>query len=450
MKPSPKSTPKHKHKHQKWVSDRGLGLGTCIGGELRKKDVGTASTSTSVAATTDQLFDATATVNSLFICSIFFIEELTSVKIRSSEESVEKKVRTVVQPGMAEMKRHTNIDRISNLPWDVLDTILVHIPLKEAVRTSILSSPIKSWWPNKGIKELILKEFDSIKRFKLPSEVFSCPQLSCLELYGCIIMLSPTFRGLNSLISLNLSHIYISSDTLENLIVNCPVLERLTLINIDHSTVFRISNLNLKYLKIDSKFEDICLKNVPLLSTVDIRLRVNPQHSDQGKACNLARVIGCLYSINKLILSSNFLEFLAYNDVPERLPALLNHLLTLDLRDARLDSPKVVKVLLSILCSSPSLEELIISVSPLCRFSFLDFQRAHCLVDLYFNKLKVVKIRGLLSTNPECEFIKFILAHSPVLETITIVTYGREIIPNSVLLQFEPASEHVKVISLRS
>lgn len=42
---------------------------------------------------------------------------------------------------------------------------------------------------------------------------------------------------------------------------------------------------------------------------------------------------------------------------------MLNHLLTLDLRDARLDSPKVVKVLLSILCSSPSLEELIISVS---------------------------------------------------------------------------------------
>ncbi|KAL0015204.1 hypothetical protein SO802_002273 [Lithocarpus litseifolius] len=416
---------------------------------------------------------------------------------------------------MAEMKRHTNIDRISNLPWDVLDTILVHIPLKEAVRTSILSSKWRYKWtglsrfniddkcfpsylsdkvlrwkvilkiihqvqsnhggpvekfrlaaycmPNhcdldqwiwfltdKGIKELILKEFDSIKRFKLPSEVFSCPQLSCLELYGCIIMLSPTFRGLNSLISLNLSHIYISSDTLESLIVNCPVLERLTLINIDHSTVFKISNLNLKYLKIDSKFEDICLKNVPLLSTVDIRLRVKPQHSDQGKACNLVRVIGCLYSVNKLILSSNFLEFLAYNDVPERLPAMLNHLLTLDLRDAILDSPKVVKVLLSILCSSPSLEELIISVSPLCRFYFLDFQRAECLVDLYFNKLKVVKIRGLLSTNHECEFLKFILAHSPVLETITIVTYGGEIIPNSVLLQFEPASEHVKVISLRS
>lgn len=89
-------------------------------------------------------------------------------------------------------------------------------------------------------------------------------------------------------------------------------------------------------------------------------------------------------------------------------------------------------------------------MSPFCTFSFLDFERAECLEDLYFNKLKVVKIRGLLSTYPECEFIKFILAHSPVLETITIVTYGGEIIPNSVLLQFEPASEHVKVISLRS
>lgn len=33
-----KSSTKHKHKHRKWVNNRGLGLGACIGGELRKND----------------------------------------------------------------------------------------------------------------------------------------------------------------------------------------------------------------------------------------------------------------------------------------------------------------------------------------------------------------------------------------------------------------------------
>ncbi len=299
---------------------------------------------------------------------------MTSIKICSFEESIEKNIRKVDdQPGMTTMEKHTNIDRISNLPWDVLDSILVHIPLNEAVRTSILSSKWRYKWTGlsrfiiddkclpcylsdkvvrwkeimkiihqvqsnnggpiekfklaaycqpdhsdldqwirflteKGIKELILKGFDSVKRFKLPSCVFSCPQLSCLELNGCIINLSPTFRGLNSLASLHLAYVYISSDTLESLIVNCAVLERLTLLNIDHSAVFKINNLNLKYLKIDSNFEDICLKNAPLLSSVDIRLKDVPRHYDQGKTCNLVRVIGCLYGIHKLILSSCFLE----------------------------------------------------------------------------------------------------------------------------------------------
>lgn len=275
------------------------------------------------------------------------------------------------------MEKHTNVDRISSLPWDVLDTILVSMPLKEAARTSILSSWWRSKWtglsqfvindtclpsylsdkvvrwkeimkiihqvqlnhsgpiekfklaaychPNhsdldqwiqflteKGIKELILQEFDSVKRFKLPSCLFSCPQLSCLELYGCIVSLSPTFRGFNCLASLHLTHVSISSDTLEVLVSNCPVLESLMLLHIDHPSFLRINNPKLKHLKIDSKFEDICLQNAPLLSSVDICLRIIPQHLDQVKACNLVRVIGCLHGIGKLILSSHFLEVVVF------------------------------------------------------------------------------------------------------------------------------------------
>lgn len=424
-------------------------------------------------------------------------------------------MRKTDQPGMTEMEKHTNIDRISNLPWDALDTILVHMPIKEAARTSILSSKWRYKWislsqfiiddkclpsslsdkvvrwkeimkiihqvqsnhsgpiekfklaaychPNhsdldqwiqflteRGMKELILQEFDCVQRFKVPACLFSCTRLSCLELYGCVINPSPSFRGFKSLASLHLAHVSIRSDTLEFLIANCPVLERLTLLNIDHSAVVKINNLNLKYLKIDSKFEDICLKNAPLLSSVDIRLKVIPRHPDQGRTCNLVRVIGCLYGINKLILSNHSLEFLAHNDVPERLPAMLDHLFVLDLREVRFDSLKDVRVSLSMLSSAPNLEELIISVSNSTGVlnTVLDFLRAQCLLETYFKKLKVVKIRGIWGTRTEWEFIKFILAHSPVLEAMTIVKYSGERIPDSLFLQVDRASDHVKVTSL--
>ncbi|XP_062150452.1 F-box/FBD/LRR-repeat protein At1g13570-like [Alnus glutinosa] len=424
-------------------------------------------------------------------------------------------MRKTDQPGMTEMEKHTNIDRISNLPWDVLDTILVHMPLKEAARTSILSSKWRYKWTSlsrfiiddkclpsclsdkvlrwkeimkimhqvqsnhsgsiekfklaaychpihsdldqwiqflteRGLKELVLQEFDSVMRFKLPACLFSCPQLSCLELYGCVINLSPSFRGFNSLSSLHLANSSIRSDTLEFLIANCPVLERLTLLNNERSAVLKINNLNLKYLKIDSKFEDICLQNAPLLSSVDIRLKMIPRHPDQGRACNLVRVIGCLYGIKKLTLSTHFLEFLASNDIPERLPAMLDHLLALDLREVRFDNLKDVRVSFSMLNSAPNLEELIISVSNSSEVSntVLDFLRAHCLLETYFIKLKVVKIRGIWGTRTEWEFIKFILAHSPALEAMTVVKYGGERIPDSLFMQVERASDHVKVTSL--
>ncbi|KDP24339.1 hypothetical protein JCGZ_25635 [Jatropha curcas] len=419
------------------------------------------------------------------------------------------------------MENQAKIDRISNLPWDVLDSILVHLPLREAARTSILSRKWRYKWtglsqfvfddkcirsslsdkvarwveimkiinkvrfyhsgpiekfklatyccPNysdlnqwidflteKGIKELIIQDFSFIKRFKLPSCVFSCPKLNCLELYGCIFRLPTFFRGFDCLKSLQLSHSFIVSDTLESLICNCPVLEKLTLWNIDHLSFVRIHNPNIKYLKLDSKFEDICLGSSSLLATVDIRMIPMYGHAilrrhEQGKVCNLVRVLGCLDSINKLSLYGQFLEFLANDDVPERLPTMLNCLLALDLREVRFTRLRDLKASISILRSCPNLEELLITVDTSSQehTTVTDFVRAQCLCDFYFNKLKVVKIRGIFGSGTEWEFIKLLLAHSPMLELMTIVKYsGGERISELLLQQLDRASEHVKFTSL--
>ncbi|XWS36888.1 hypothetical protein CRYUN_Cryun20dG0123900 [Craigia yunnanensis] len=85
------------------------------------------------------------------------------------------------------------------------------------------------------------------------------------ELHGCIFKLPSIFRGFNCLKSLYLTQ-------------------------------------NLKYLEIDSEFEDISLESSPLLASVDIRVipvdgTTMPRQLEEGNPSNLIRVLGCLYGV---------------------------------------------------------------------------------------------------------------------------------------------------------
>ncbi|XVF81859.1 hypothetical protein PTKIN_Ptkin15bG0189400 [Pterospermum kingtungense] len=418
------------------------------------------------------------------------------------------------------MERPENSDRISNLPWDVLNNILVHLPLKDAARTSLLSRkwrykwaslsefvitdkcitssmPYKARWVEvvrrilhqvqshnrgpiekfkisaycypdhsdldeliifltlKGIKELILRDICFIRRFELPLCLFSCSQLICLELHGCILKLPSMFRGFNCLKNLQLTQVSITSETLECLIRSCPVLERLALFNIYHLTIIRIFNQNLKYLRIDSEFEDISLEGNPLLACVDIRMipmtRITiPRQLEEGNPSNLIRVLGCLYGVKKLTLSSYFIKFLANGSVPDRFPTPLFNLSFLYLKEIEFHSLQDISAAFSILRSSPNLEELVISVghSNAVIRSVVDFLEEQCLLDFFFSQLKVVRIRGVCWTTTEWEFLKLILAHSPVLEVLIIVNSRFQMIAESLLLQAERASENLKIMNL--
>lgn len=434
------------------------------------------------------------------------------------EEPIKKTMKK--HENLAGMEKQIKIDRISNLPWDVLDTILVRLPLRDAARTSILSSKWRYKWTNlsqfilndkcirnfisdkasrwieirkiidqvqsnhngpiekfklaayccpnysdldqwirflieKGIKELIIQEFSVIKHFKLPDSVFCGPKLSHLELYGCILRPPSSFKGFDCLKILQLSHVLITSDTLEHLIRNCPVLEKLTLLNLQNPAHIRIYNPNLKYVKVDSAFEDICLEHSLLLASVDIRMLpknqgTTLQHPEQGKVCTLIRVFGSLRGINRLSLSNQFLEFLANKDVPERLPTPFNSLMALELKEIRFASLKGIAASISILRSSPNLKDLLVTVYPCDEISkpVMDLVTAQLLSDFYFDQLKVVKIRGIIGTRIEWEFLRLILAHSPVLESMTIVKFRGERLSESFLQEVERASNHVKFISL--
>ncbi|XP_071741366.1 F-box/FBD/LRR-repeat protein At1g13570-like [Rutidosis leptorrhynchoides] len=175
-------------------------------------------------------------------------------------------------------------DRISRMPDDVLTDIMDHLPIEDAVRTSILSRnwrykwhsltqlrlnlgkhscciernistillslngpvtnfdlcvkhyyvsdvvDISSWvlfLSRKGIKKLTI--FNFYQTLELPNHLFSCSELKHMSLYKCCFHLPTNFRGFPNLLTLDLSHVVFKSGTYGKFISQCPLLKSLTI-----------------------------------------------------------------------------------------------------------------------------------------------------------------------------------------------------------------------------
>jgi hypothetical protein len=253
-------------------------------------------------------------------------------------------------------------DRISCLPDHVIDQILSFLPIKEAGRTSVLSSQWRNKWhtmPNlvfdehclsktasqdpsifniellrivdhvlllhsapiikfqisdynqshinpspifdrwifyligRSIKELVLDVWLN-EHYKIPLCLFSCQSLQHLELICCWLKPPTMFEGLNNLTSLELDEVTITQDALEKLISGCPLLQSLTLIDIDNVTQINIHAPNLKHFDMMGKFKDISFDNTFQLETVHVELSLylnseNNQSRLQGCSSNLLK-----------------------------------------------------------------------------------------------------------------------------------------------------------------
>lgn len=231
------------------------------------------------------------------------------------------------------------VDRISNLPGHIIDKILSLLTLRDAVRTSILSSKWRYKWVNLTslvfdnqsvlvssqdptiIKNKMVKIVDHVlllhnglihkfklshrdlqgvcdidrwilflsrgsvkefileiwkgQRYKLPSSLYLCDKLSHLELFNCLLKPPLGFNGFKILTSLDLQHITMDQDVFEDLIHRCPLLERLTLMNFEGFANLKIHAPKLTFFDIGGVFEDVVFENTFHLSTVSIGLYVN-------------------------------------------------------------------------------------------------------------------------------------------------------------------------------
>ncbi|KAL6012597.1 hypothetical protein ACLOJK_003086 [Asimina triloba] len=225
-------------------------------------------------------------------------------------------------------------DRLCNLPQNVIEAVLVLLPIRDAVRTSILSSQWRYRWtaipqlvfnkeciphpltcPNLNrlhrvniVNQILLRHRgpihkfkcsrylqscpdidtwitflcnDGIKEFtlhcsegdmhKVPVHLFSCKDLQSLELAKCSVKPPPTFSGLANLKTLVLCQITITSEALEHLLSRCTFLEDLKLEDFQGLTHLKLVCPNAKKITIKGSFQDLCF-STPLLAFADIFL----------------------------------------------------------------------------------------------------------------------------------------------------------------------------------
>ncbi|KAL3631285.1 hypothetical protein CASFOL_024269 [Castilleja foliolosa] len=225
-------------------------------------------------------------------------------------------------------------DFISELPTSIIETILTKLPIRDAVKTSILSTKWRYKWVSlthlvfddrsstnyndraliqekivnfitrclflhegpihkfslcssylqsspdidqwllfisrKAVKELIL-ELGEGEWFRAPSSIFLCKNLTRLELVRCELDPPFNFSGFSFLKYLNLQQVLIPPDDIECLISRCPLLESLTLSYFD-SLELTVRAPNLKYLILEGEFKDLCLASAPSLVAISVAM----------------------------------------------------------------------------------------------------------------------------------------------------------------------------------
>ncbi|KAJ4732538.1 F-box/RNI/FBD-like domain protein [Rhynchospora pubera] len=237
------------------------------------------------------------------------------------------------EPRKSRVSHNLHCDYISDLPDDLKHKIFSKLPIKDVVRTSILSSKWKDSWTSipslefeekstslafdesstesrlvKLVDNVLMVHYGPILKFKLvsknpcneaigrwmhilskngigclelryggdegckiPSRLFSCDALKHVHLSGCIINVPQTFQGFKLLHALSLDRFHLTGFSIGNLASCCPLLEDLTLSRFVLQGCLHILAPNLISLNIRGEFHDLCLET-PKLSSGSIYL----------------------------------------------------------------------------------------------------------------------------------------------------------------------------------
>ncbi|GJR30066.1 F-box/FBD/LRR-repeat protein-like protein [Tanacetum coccineum] len=368
-------------------------------------------------------------------------------------------------------------DTMNNLPSSIIQKIVTHMPIRDAFRTSILSKNWRDYCLNlsklkfddevfqaaalkflsisykllyviypilllhKGpildfslcssqlsscceIDQIILhlSRNATVEKFtlsigvgdghKLLPSFFTLQQLVRLELRNCAFQPPSAFKGFSKLISLSFDKVSITSKALLRFILNCPLLKDFTLIG-------------------DEKHFMGCWNS------------------------DFVELFECLPIIECLHMSSYPIKCFAIGVIPKKLPTSLDHLIYLRLSGVSFGREIELQSVLLLVTSSPKIETIVIdmdhnpkeAVSQIA-MNLIDLQEySHFTLD----HLRVIQIKDFSNMKPGMDFVKLILAKSPMLKLVDIMIDGfvdihEEIKMLKELIQYPRASTRAEII----
>ncbi|XP_004293061.1 PREDICTED: F-box/FBD/LRR-repeat protein At1g13570-like [Fragaria vesca subsp. vesca] len=261
------------------------------------------------------------------------------------------------------------------------------------------------------IKRFILNCYtreDGRKPYDVSSSLFSCQDLTHLELSDCCLRLPGTFKGFRMLKSLAVKRVTVLQPDLEKLIASSPLLERLTLCYLKDITGLKIDAPNLQFLKLQGNLQ-YYVEPKNTLNLVHVSLEPKRAY---GK---WHRLLTSTSSIRELEIS-------------------LRSLVTQENEEATSwDFPKLQRVKVTcfscaksevdfiklLFLSCPALQELeVLPVQPKKQVRLRREENYHL---SYSTQLRLLQVTGLCGDNLEIELIKFLLLSSPALQELHIL-----------------------------
>ncbi|CAJ2671560.1 unnamed protein product [Trifolium pratense] len=328
-----------------------------------------------------------------------------------------------------------HIDRISDLPSNVIDGILQNLDIRDQVRTCILSTKWRYMWTY--VPQLVFPAsfFESYEHLDDSSPIVSEIITDVLmrhngPIYKFFLLIVPDFNFKITVEHLDMwvpllsrrgiKHLELvgyETGALESLISGCPLLEKISIEDCNGFEYFDFSAPSLKVLLLyfDEDVKSICLKKANNL--IDLRLIAMD-----------CWVSGLIKSLPKNMQRFSIGSYVLTNKIPyaDIIPLTLvkssfNSIKYLELGAVKLNERKEILYIVNVLKSAPRLVELVVESNGHVDITqasdrSVELECSSCCL----NQLKTVNINIRATSHQHAmSLIQFILANSTSLKTLT-------------------------------
>ncbi|KAK7283805.1 hypothetical protein RIF29_13551 [Crotalaria pallida] len=345
---------------------------------------------------------------------------------------------------------HNNIDRISDLPVNVIECILCHLPIRDVVRTSILSRKWRYIWflvpqlefgfdffldchdRNIGnqvpgiITDILLLHSGPVSKFTLKIPRDFSMEITCL--YKWILFLSK--RGIEDL---DLACYQDESQKMSSHLFYCQGLKylkldcfKLSLPPDDFHSFKSLLDLQLLYVEFEFGALERLISSCPILDSLTIEHCYGSDCINISSPTLTVLCIEQLHNIKSICLkNAKNLTYLTLkieyaSIIPQLLLDSITSLKYLKLESVDFNEPEELLFMAALLKSSPNLVELVIrsyggAVAPLPNHQrAIDYYNSCCL-----SQLQKVNITVGTACEHALDLTRFLLANSPSLEILT-------------------------------